>query len=761
MRKRQLLGLVSAMAFSQFAGGQVTTWTNQSGDNSWTNPANWNNGVPVASGEALVPLAGTQIDLGGAIESVGLLRFSAAGGAQLNNGKLRANEILSIGATSTLSINVGLVAAGPELALRSNTANFLSFFGDIDDATGMSSDLRLVNARLFGAVRTSGPMHVNVAVSTLSSSATLLNPSSINVNSGALVLSETTNAIPDTVPVRLRRGSLSFVTLASDFVERVGTISLLQGNNGIGLGTGTANPRVATLRASSLVRDDLATLVVNRSQVDDMRVKFDQPVTNFGGGTLLPQRAMLPWAVTNAVGDGREYAFMTYDSGPNPSDPSDDIGLRPLNPDSEQRSGFAGVTSFDNVRLTTSTTVSTPTEIQSLTISSPGGFAGIPSAVLTLNAPLTIRSGGVLGTGTNSMDSRLNQIDGTGSIHVPGDAFISESIAISGPHQLRIMVPLHANRIVMSGNNSRVRLSDARAQKIIMQGFGTIDSAIADEIDVLGGGLTIGGNFSGALRLQDGATFTTSGTSFAASVHFEPPSIDRALISPSRYVLAMGSTAMTGSITGAGSFQFNGLLRHFGDATFEYAEIIGNCPFEVNGTWRATSGELVLNQTDSVNRAILRGTGTFLGDVFGGWVEPGQNAIGRLTISSYAARGLNSQMTFVLGGLEPSSGYDQLRVLDAISLEEGATEPAELRVQLQFTPPMGSEFTLIDNQGLLPISGRFLNLSEGALFNTNSSTFAITYFGGDGNDVVVTVVPEPIAALPAAALMLHRRRRSK
>lgn len=63
-----------------------------------------------------------------------------------------------------------------------------------------------------------------------------------------------------------------------------------------------------------------------------------------------------------------------------------------------------------------------------------------------------------------------------------------------------------------------------------------------------------------------------------------------------------------------------------------------------------------------------------------------------------------------------------------------------------FTPPVGTVFTLIDNDGNDPVDGTFTNLPEGTRFRwaPGSPTAQISYAGGDGNDVTLTIVPELI-----------------
>ncbi len=51
----------------------------------------------------------------------------------------------------------------------------------------------------------------------------------------------------------------------------------------------------------------------------------------------------------------------------------------------------------------------------------------------------------------------------------------------------------------------------------------------------------------------------------------------------------------------------------------------------------------------------------------------------------------------------------------------------------------GTVFTVIDNTAASPIVGRFSNLSDGLVFTSNSTSFKVSYTGGTGNDLTLTV----------------------
>ena len=50
-------------------------------------------------------------------------------------------------------------------------------------------------------------------------------------------------------------------------------------------------------------------------------------------------------------------------------------------------------------------------------------------------------------------------------------------------------------------------------------------------------------------------------------------------------------------------------------------------------------------------------------------------------------------------------------------------------------------FKIIDNTSTNPISGVFANLPDGFVLKFANNHFVVSYTGGDGNDVTLTVVP--------------------
>jgi len=122
-------------------------------------------------------------------------------------------------------------------------------------------------------------------------------------------------------------------------------------------------------------------------------------------------------------------------------------------------------------------------------------------------------------------------------------------------------------------------------------------------------------------------------------------------------------------------------------------------------------------------------------------VRPG-NTIGNMTVNTINL-GSSTQLAI---NLQSANGNLNGR-LTATPTNPGTTtgvtlSGASLDVNLVngFFPSMGSTYTIINNQSNLPTTGTFFGLPEGGTITVGGATFAITYAGGNGNDVVLTTV---------------------
>jgi T5SS/PEP-CTERM-associated repeat protein len=149
------------------------------------------------------------------------------------------------------------------------------------------------------------------------------------------------------------------------------------------------------------------------------------------------------------------------------------------------------------------------------------------------------------------------------------------------------------------------------------------------------------------------------------------------------------------------------------------------------------------------------GTGTV---EYNGDLRPG-NSPANVTYEGGVILNPTAHLVMEIGGPTPGSQYDRLTVSGEIDVGGSLA----LSFLNGYTPPFGQQFTLIDNLGAGPIIGTFDGLPEGGLLTANGITFATTYAGGTGNDLVITAVPEPsslaLAGLAAVGWVAYWRRR--
>lgn len=185
--------------------------------------------------------------------------------------------------------------------------------------------------------------------------------------------------------------------------------------------------------------------------------------------------------------------------------------------------------------------------------------------------------------------------------------------------------------------------------------------------------------------------------------------------------------------------------------TTDYVTVVPNETAVLNGQRQGAS---------VLSGGTLKGTGTLTGSLWvsnGGHVAPG-NSPGCLSVDTLNIQG---EYQFELGGADPCSGYDQIKVTNktatysTVTLDQNGVSTSVLTTSRYsgYTPKQGQTFTIIDNQGTQAVLGVFTNLPEGATFTQNGVVFKITYKGGDGNDVVLTVQNQPTAPDTGFALI--------
>ena len=114
-------------------------------------------------------------------------------------------------------------------------------------------------------------------------------------------------------------------------------------------------------------------------------------------------------------------------------------------------------------------------------------------------------------------------------------------------------------------------------------------------------------------------------------------------------------------------------------------------------------------------------------------LAPGSSP-GQVTINGDLTLDGDDTLPIELDGTDPATQYDNLVVNGIVDLGD-----AELEVNRGFSPTPGVSFTIIDNDGTDPVSNTFDGLDEGNMIMVAGVPMTVSYVGGDGNDVELTI----------------------
>ena len=192
-----------------------------------------------------------------------------------------------------------------------------------------------------------------------------------------------------------------------------------------------------------------------------------------------------------------------------------------------------------------------------------------------------------------------------------------------------------------------------------------------------------------------------------------------------------GERTLPNVIAGDGALTKTGAGRLLLGAanTYTGATTVSGGTLRVNGS--LTSSAITVEDTGR-----LEGTGT-VGAVTvanGGTVAPGTSAgtfsVGSITFQAASTFAVELDTPNIVGG-----GVNDLLVTSGVVSLTGAT----LMVSLAQTPSFGGVYRLINNNGP-GAPGTFDGLPEGATVIAAGRQLQISYVGGDGNDVTLTVM---------------------
>jgi autotransporter-associated beta strand protein len=165
------------------------------------------------------------------------------------------------------------------------------------------------------------------------------------------------------------------------------------------------------------------------------------------------------------------------------------------------------------------------------------------------------------------------------------------------------------------------------------------------------------------------------------------------------------------------------------------------------GTWSLTNTGNTYTGSTTVSAGTLTGGGT-TGPMTvnsGATHAPGTN-VGTTTVNgNYVANGAVAVQIDSATGNTPGVDYDQLRIMNSGSVTLGAASTLVVSytgAAGTFNPPLGQTYIIINNDGTAAAdtAGKFAGLGEGAIVTLDGKSLAISYVGGDGNDVTLTAV---------------------
>lgn len=166
--------------------------------------------------------------------------------------------------------------------------------------------------------------------------------------------------------------------------------------------------------------------------------------------------------------------------------------------------------------------------------------------------------------------------------------------------------------------------------------------------------------------------------------------------------------------------------------------VVGNV-FGNGNTLVTSSGTLVVNgqfTSPLTVNGVLAGNGAVNGNVVcqNGQIRPG-SSVGTLAVNGSVQMLAGSVFSPTINGPDVASQQAGLSVDGTVSIAN-----CGLLISGSYMPVAGDVFPIIINDGSEPINGTFGNLVEGATFTQAGVRFQITYQGGTGNDVVLTVL---------------------
>ena len=193
----------------------------------------------------------------------------------------------------------------------------------------------------------------------------------------------------------------------------------------------------------------------------------------------------------------------------------------------------------------------------------------------------------------------------------------------------------------------------------------------------------------------------------------------------------------SGGVTkaGTGTFSLSGANNYTGPTTVTAGTLrVNNQTGSATGTGVVKVNGGALSGQGIIAGLVTMGTGTGTGAVLA--PSMGSNRLAILTIQRALTFKADSTYTYKLN--TRTSSADQV-IAKGVSIQTGAVLDFQTIANRKLVN--GTVFTVINNTAATPISGAFANLPDSSTFSVGRNNYQVSYEGGDGNDLTLTVVP--------------------
>ncbi len=406
--------------------------------------------------------------------------------------------------------------------------------------------------------------------------------------------------------------------------------------------------------------------------------------------------------------------------------------------------------------------------VTSITVTNGGsGYTSSPTITIAsngnpniyFNSPVNLAGNTLLSATNGSVPASIffaSTVDGLGNLAVESSGTVTFNGNVGATNRVGVLEVRSAINNNLNGiaasfngnlNTSTLSLSnvngDVRFLGSVIVQTALNTSAANYSLTFLGNSTAIGGQanflnagkvslsnttlFSGAVSFNNAGSLDLQGivTASGALTVQRPVSVP----APLSLNLSSASNLISGAMSGTSVITFGGTGN---------LVLSANSPL-FSGNFQVNTGSLQVsafynNATVNLGGGTLKGTGQVF-NVIGvtGSLAPG-SSLGTLTVGSQLT--LASGNTFVtqINGANVGS-FGQVSVTSGVTSLGGST----LSITSATGLAAGQQITIINNGNTVPINGQFKGLVEGASITVGNTVFTISYKGGTGNDVVLTV----------------------